>query len=703
MAPEVAVNRLINILMAGIFLLAGFRLAASQEPSPPPTEAKAHGFLAAARAYAKKGDWERAHKFVESALETAPEDLKIGKDTTEVLEQIRTGEQAILETRQRALLKEARRLAASGESEKAREMIANKLEAFNPPLLAEAERELAAIHRGWLRARWASFLRAGWLIDAVLAILLVVGILLFRRYKGHRHRSEWLINNIDDPTGLGIGLLSSERLCRWSEESTGASAGLLRLDGLRVQSVPRLSQDRPEVALPATLAELPSVGQVNLGAVARALEAIRRWAQGFRPTISIAVYALDQQVVVRLTRKPLAGKVYTVSAQGAKSFEGSAQAVDSASFKMYYILANQAPIREAEAADQLRSGLDHLRRHLVQRDSSELQSAYDIFRAVRSESPDLEEAHFYEGVALDLMERHEEAESIFRFLAEHGQGEVRERALYNEAVSQFRKYKPEELERAIATLDVLIGPEILGDIQGTQPRIERLVGSPIRAMALAARANAIAHKPIFWQDLLFGNRIREPEDDLLTRKLRAQGVVFEWLEEVRRISEILLDLSEKSLLNARTGWDPMAWRQLQWAAHNAQGNGSLNAGMNFLAKPHLPGNNEPQRQVSLFKRAYNEFRMCESLLPPGVETLTNLATTLLNLSRMSESRSYAEAAIKTNPDYEYAYYRLAQAWEKENQPEKTLETLRSFQRRRSPGISGFKTLFDKYYIDLISS
>jgi len=77
-----------------------------------------------------------------------------------------------------------------------------------------------------------------------------------------------------------------------------------------------------------------------------------------------------------------------------------------------------------------------------------------------------------------------------------------------------------------------------------------------------------------------------------------------------------------------------------------------------------------------------------------------LATVLLNLTRTGDARAYVERAIDLNPDYEYAYYRLAQCWEKEGRKEKVVEVLKSFAKVRIARIPEFQELYRTYSMEL---
>jgi len=94
-------------------------------------------------------------------------------------------------------------------------------------------------------------------------------------------------------------------------------------------------------------------------------------------------------------------------------------------------------------------------------------------------------------------------------------------------------------------------------------------------------------------------------------------------------------------------------------------------------------------------------------LPPGVETLTNLATTWLHRARLASTTDeeealtklgveYCERAITLNPAYEYAYYRLSQLWEIRAP---ILELRKVMSRLPKPvRISEFKEMYQKYQV-----
>jgi len=280
---------------------------------------------------------------------------------------------------------------------------------------------------------------------------------------------------------------------------------------------------------------------------------------------------------------------------------------------------------------------------------------------------------------------------------------LQKKAKYNEAVSRFRKYTAEDHNLAIKELDELI--------EGAKSPQE-LAATPLKAFAYAAKANAIAHRFLFWQTLL-GHSYTKDQSELAKRKEKAHGTIEAWLKEVDGMIAALEQVYEeaKNCLKPedprkkdRTEqdgtdndrWDALTCRQLCWAIKNAQGNAYLNCVIGFYKPPDAgPAPVQPHRER--LDKALAAFRECEVLLPAGVETLTNLATALLSLSKREEARSYAERAIALNPNYEYAYYRLAQSWDEENRKDDAVKVLNRFPR--APQIPGFKELFNRYYVE----
>jgi predicted Zn-dependent protease len=533
-------------------------------------------------------------------------------------------------------------------------------------------------------------------VDILLGGLVLFGIYALlkwaRKKDAMKYKNRWTVNPIDDKTKLGVAGAIVESLNRWKENRIPASAGLLKLDGITVPTLPRMVNLEAELDLAGALEGLKlDIGAVSIGGIAKAAGSIRNWFTAPRPAISGSAVISGEQVLVRLTRRAADGKRNSVTASAEKA--KSVDAAESASFKMYYLLATDTNVSEAESANKLRVGMSLLREYLLGRSPETLKAAYETFRDVHIESPGFSEAYLYEGITLDLLERHDDAIRTFKYLADlhnNVSEHLRKKARYNEAVSLFRKYKPDDLLKAVQIFDELVGPN---------PTVDDLAALPVKALACAAKANAIAHKPIFWQVFFYNDSEFDDEQIILQRKREAGAAVKQWIIEVEQIAQKLEQVYTRVERNDEV-WDEMTRRQLRWATENSLGNAYLNYAKSFLHQPHLFGANEEERRREYLEKAHRAFQNCEMMLPPGVETLANLGTVSMELSRGAEARAYLERIVTLNPQYEYAYYRIAQSWEKENRIDKAVETLKSFARVKTPIIPGFKKLYEKYSTEL---
>lgn len=540
-----------------------------------------------------------------------------------------------------------------------------------------------------------------WIVDIILVgLILLVFYYLLKRLRNRdakRYKGKWSVRPIDDTTGLGVAGAIVESLNRWKESRAPIVTGLLRVDRVYIPTTPRMVNLETELDLAAALDKLElKVGTISVGGLAKAAGSIRNWFTAPRPSISGTAALSGDQVVVRLTRQTTDGKKNSVTASADKA--KSVDAAEAASFKMYYLIATDTNVSQAESANKLREGMGLLREYfLFGRSPEKLTAAHETFRDVHIENPAFNEVYLYEGITLDLQERHDEAIKMFQYLADPrntSSETLRKKARFNEAVSLFRKYRPTDLTKAIDIFDELIGQN---------PTVADLAASPIKALAYAAKANAIAHKPIFWQTYFYDKSERDDQQLILQRKREKGAAVKEWVTRVEEIAKTLEDVNTK-VANDNKVWDEMTRRQLRWATENALGNTYLNYAKSFLQQPHLVGANEEEQRREYLNKAYKAFQTSEMILSPGVETLANLGTVLTELSRDAEARRYLERiTTELNPQYEYAYYRIAQSWEKEHKTDKVIETLRSFAKVKAPSIDGFKELYQKYATALAQS
>lgn len=663
----------------------------------PAAEEKAAALLTVAEVYFAAGNYAGAEKYILESLATAPPQSAIRRRAVALLtetlvkasQRTQRGEMAN-RRKHEVLLQEARRLIAEGETGAASSVIMKVLDATeDAAIIDQADRTLGDARPGvgtLLAGLWPAVLSliASIVRTVLLTVLLglsVYGLLALGRWiVGARQGADWKVQPIVDNSGLGLGGLVAASAHRWLEVVRGVpvTAGLLSF-GRAIDIAPWVkvvlaNRGEEERVLEAMSLQ---VGGIDLGAVSKLLLEARRYLTAVGRRVEGIAFVSSNQVVVRLTKRREPGRVDIVTGmcEIAQGKDAAVVAAEAAVYKMYYLIATEgATPSDAEAADKLRAGVSLLRQFTSGGDPKALDQAYVTFRTVRGESPSLEEAHLYEGIALDLLERHDEAVSRFGYLAKRAsQPALRDKAKYNEAIARLRKYEPEELEKAITTLKGLIQ---------TEP-------TPLSSLARAAMANAIAHKPIFWQHLAFGSDVRD-DAEVRRRKQDGRPTVEGWVREVEAITGVLGANDTRG-----ANWDEPTRRQLSWAIANARGNAYLNYAKSFLHAPHV-SDSEGIDRADYLEKARVAFQECDNILPAGVETLTNLATVLLTLARTEEARSYAQQAIDLNPHYEYAYYRLAQSWEDDERTDKVVQVLTSF--RKPPRIPGFQEMFRKYYV-----
>jgi hypothetical protein len=293
-------------------------------------------------------------------------------------------------------------------------------------------------------------------------------------------------------------------------------------------------------------------------------------------------------------------------------------------------------------------------------------------------------------IALDLLEQHDEALKRFHYLTvtlkDTASKDLIEKATYNQAVSLFRTYDPIKLNSAIEILDGLMGLSSTGDLGSnlTESK-ENFTSSPLKTLALATKANVIAHKPIFWTHYCDAPRDRTDEM-FLTKKNEAGETIKGWVGEVETIATFLSGILAGPKGDA---WDDATKQEVRWAIQNAYGNVYLNSASSYLLPPYVDGANEPTTRLDYLKKAYKYFQECEMLLPPGVESY-----------KYDEVRAYLTRAKTANPHYEYADYRLAESWEQEGRIDEVVNVLRDFAKDRTPTISSFKKLYSKYAFQL---
>lgn len=678
---------------------AGASAAAAQAAkSPAARQAK----LDRATAYLNSGRFEDARKIVEPMLDENPSDA----DAAGILGKSLHGEDQLNVQRQNLTLDEADWQQNNADHDKALAAADKVMGAATDSAVLDRAASIEKAARPGKLEQYASKF-GSWLEDAVLAILLLLALWGFLRLIRHlyarSHSAEWLIEDIQDSTNLGAGVIARASLLAAHSDRGRAqpvSAGLLKLQALPLPSATALLlKDAGDNAVAKLVADLQiHVGAVDVGALVKFFQGLQQWFKSGLPRVSGSAFAIQTgtpRVFVRLTGRGPDGNSRTVAASVdvAADPDAARAAAERAAFKMYYLIAMPtADEAAANGAESLRDGLGFLQNYVDGQDASKLTQALDKFQAVRTSLRDLWDAYLYEGVTLDLLERHDDAILRFEYVERNAKDAVlRQKAKYNRAVAYMRKYHPEDLIKAYE----LFGELSAGPIDVLQ--------NPIQVLAKVGKANARAHHLIFWDFLLNGGW---PVDDSerLTWKVQDKSMVGGWMNEVQQIARDIDGYLQT--IDAATGgpkgasaWDEQARRQLEWGKLNAVGNSHLNFATGFCQPPWPPSLGDEQAlQERHLHSALECFRNSEMALQPGVETLTNVATTYIYLGRYGDARNYLNQTIRINPSYEYAYYRMAMSWDRENRPLKAVDVLNQY--KNPVKIKEFRDLFQKYQVPL---
>ena len=523
---------------------------------------------------------------------------------------------------------------------------------------------------------------AGWATLAGILILLIA--MLRRAHAFWRQNSlsgdHWRLGEMVDSTDLGIGNMVGYHFAasRGSKEPTSFTAGLMNLAALMIPTSPGFALSEVQEGLLQQLQDSSlTLSGVNVGAAAGVLRSLGNWWKASDNVISgEAFIGSNKQLTVRLTARRTTGKPITVEAFASCDESGAARlVVEGATFRMLYAIEHDGDVEGAEGADQLREGLVKLRTYVNGGDSAHdpfegLRASVEAFAGVRAMWPGLLEAHLYEGIALDLLELHTEAIEHFKYVQENSDDpKLKQKALYSEAVAHLRSlYRPKGISRCIELVDKLVGPG------GPDTLKMALLSDPIKGLALGLKADAIAHRPIHWKELGC------PLEELIKQSFR----------EVTQITDLLDEISKTIRGNTATIWDRQTFRQLDWSVQNALGDLNLNC----AASLHFSDSAKDSSQY--IPDALKALNRCAVLLPPGVETLSNLGTAYLVSEDTQEARRYLNKVIQLNRYYEYAYYRLAQTWEHDKRPEKVAAVLNKFPG--PPQIPEFIEFFGKYNV-----
>jgi tetratricopeptide (TPR) repeat protein len=655
-----------------------------------------------ANAYLNSGRFEDARKIVEPMLDGNPSDA----DAAGILGKSLHGEDQLTVQRQNLTLDEADWQQNNADHDKALAAADKVMGAATDSAVLDRAASIEKAARPGKLEQYASKF-GSWLEDAVLAILLLLALWGFLRLIRHlyarNHSAEWLVEDIQDSTNLGAGVIASASLLAVHSGrglAEPVSAGLLKLQALPLPSATALLlKDAGDNAVAKSLADLQiHVGAVDVGALVKFFQGLQQWFKSDLPRVSgsaFMIQAATPQVFVRLTGRGPDGNSRTVAASVdvAADPDAARAAAERAAFKMYYLIAMPtADEAAANGAESLRDGLGFLQSYVDGQDATKLTQALDKFQAVRTSLRDLWDAYLYEGVTLDLLERHDDAILRFEYVERNAKDAVlRQKAKYNRAVAHMRKYRPEDLIKAYELFDELSA----GSIDVLQ--------HPIKVLAKVGKANTRSHYLIFW-DFLLNGRWAADDHERLTWKVRDKSTVEGWMAETQQIARDIDGYLQT--IDAATGgpktasaWDEQARRQLEWGKLNAEGNSHLNYATGFCQLPWQPSLGDEQAlQKEHLESALKCFRNSEMALQPGVETLTNVATTYIYLGQFGDARNYLNQTIRINPSYEYAYYRMAMSWDRENRPLKVVEVLTKYAT--PVRLKEFKDLFQKYQVPL---
>lgn len=521
---------------------------------------------------------------------------------------------------------------------------------------------------------------------------------------------KWRLTEVLDKTERETKELIAHHFSNWSQgRPSPAMSGLLTMEASAVPAYPSLDLDHDQFDISPDLETADvTIGGVSIKGWVGILPKLKRWFLP-QPTAIKGFSYIDKKgsLCARLTtRRSEPGKndtILSVSAVVAESDEAATEKVaEEVTFKMLYALSS-GDEQAAAAADELRKGLGYLRDYLsgVAEEGKpapwdRLEDARAVFERVRATQPESLEAHLYEGIALDLSEQHEDAVAHFDHVRDKTEGLQDEKsrlwhdqATYNGAVAHLRNlYGRASIDEAIGRLEAFIGDK------------PDYANRPILALAEATLADAWANRTIEWksiQDAQLNLAEGATDGDKLAAVIGRHRVKVE--RSLDRLEKGLAPI--QAALKARAGskagdaaskWDDRFARQVDWAISAARADFNLYAATSLARQ-----GDENQAYMDL---ALAGLRKCEMLLPAGVETLSNLGTFYLTRGKdgdLATARHYFQRAIALNPTYEYAYYRLARAWEKENWREKVVATLKSCPI--PPRIPSFRNMFVRYYVE----
>jgi tetratricopeptide (TPR) repeat protein len=601
---------------------------------------------------------------------------------------------------------------------------------------------------------------AGVVAPAVPAVLLLLLLMLVRWAVGWLRKNwgtRFTIEEISDESNLGVSDLIVSQLLSLKRETRASTAGLLLLKATMIPKHPSFTSSSQQTSMIAGLESLTlTIGTVNVGAIAKVAAGLWRWCSYDCRQITCKVIVRQEHLRVQLTARypdttvlrgrsclswlwasrSLPQTQLSTSVTALLNGQGDVpqQVAEEVATKMLYALAKD-PLTEGEPADDVRKGLQQLRSYVgsegqdaasgevKELPTEHLKRAIARFKSARRSDPRYVDAYVYEGVALDLLEEHQDALERFRYarklLLEQSEPNTeaknsteedrkdRERRLkviqYNEAVAHLRSlYSKDGIDKCI---------EVLKGLLETDPDPK---SDPIIALAYAAKADAIAcwtlHPVEFFEsgivpmlfdhggghdfDESFGVLPSGKQIDDIASSLAYKRVVEESVRLVTRITDglnsTLNELKEGPLPKS---WDRHAVLQLEWSIANALGDLYLYSYEAWVRRGRLPKTAFIENFLEL---ALGHLNRCAFLFPPGVEILSNLGV-LYFLRKQSgdldKARVVLNEVTKLNPNYEYAYYRIAETYVAEQRYQEALTAVEQYkQTGRKVSIRSFGKL-----------
>lgn len=576
---------------------------------------------------------------------------------------------------------------------------------------------------------------------SLLSVFALISVLLLRKFLNLLTgvlSPRWQLGGIEDSTSRSVKDVLANSFDEWKlAKRPSTLSGLLMLEATDIPPAPNLStsENNSLFSEEITASEF-QVGGVSVGALSKLFEDVRKWFwPRTREIRGVAYVGADGNLCIRLTAEcPEQKKNIEVSdedelsSSSANSFRKSRTitvsavadgideravqiAANEVAYKMLYALTTGSAQKVSDV-NEFRTGLKLLHDYLSaspRQDGTDhwndLSGAKEIFERIRKTRPNNLEAHLYEGIALDLMERHEDAAAHFdhvKLLTDKSRKKDEKRlnslAAYNGAVAHLRNlYGLEPIDEAVKRLDEIIKSE---------PEAKR---SALAALAMATKADAYSNRTIHWQNVDERELSLAPDS---TNKQRLEKVIELHQKKVTELIDPLQSLvdalnsssqSKKEIAN----WNTNEARQIQWAINNAQADFYLYAATAMLKvdvsnfsgySEYSEARNDPNF-YKFIEEALNFLRQCEMLLPAGVETLSNIGTLYLVRGHSGDlpiARRYLDRAIRLNPYYEYAHYRLALTWQAEGWREMVIAALEECPV--PPQIPQFSKLFRDYYV-----